>query len=89
MTGKQCVNDNGRADQRKRNESETNFRTREILGRDSADLCADGGAGVHNERNKNIDIAFDGVGESAVAGGDDDFEKDPSPTARWVGMPRT
>ena len=75
MTGKHGVNDNGRADQWKRDESKANLGAGEILGRDCAKLCPDRSAGVHHQRNQNINIAFDGVGKGAVAGGDDDFEK--------------
>ena len=75
MTSHQGVNNDGRANQRQRHESEADFWTGKILGRDRADLRADGGAGVHNERDQNVHIAFHSVGERSVTGGDDDLEK--------------
>jgi len=68
VTGKHGVKDNGRPDQGKRDEKETNFRACEILGRDRAELRADSGPGIHHQCDQNIDVAFDGVGKSAVAG---------------------
>src|SRR5882724_94679 len=68
VTGHECVNDNGGADQRQRNEGEPNFRTGEILRRNRADLRANGGPGVHNERDENVDVAFDRVAEGSIAG---------------------
>ena len=75
MTADHCVDDNGYANQWQRNESEPNLWTGKILRRDSADLCTNGRASVHNQRNQDIHIAFNRVAECAVAGGDDDFEK--------------
>ena len=43
--------------------------------RDGADLRADRRAGVHDEGDQNIDIAFDGMTKSAVAGRDDDLKE--------------
>src|SRR5437588_12925841 len=54
----QCVNDNGCADQWEGHEREPYFRTRKILSRDRADLRADRSAGVHHERDQNINVAF-------------------------------
>ncbi len=64
----QCVNDNGRADQRERHEREPEFRAGKILSRNRADLRADRSAGVHDERDQDVDVAFDRVGKSPIAG---------------------
>src|SRR6266436_7582486 len=58
-TGHERVNNDYGADQRERHEGEPNFRTGEILRRNRADLRANGGPGVHNERDQNVDVAFD------------------------------
>ena len=42
---------------------------------DRADLRADRRAGVHDERDQNIDVAFDRVRECSVARRDDDLEQ--------------
>src|SRR6266404_4769870 len=68
VTGHECVNDNGGADQRQWHEGEPDFRTGEILRRNRADLSADGSAGVHDERDQNIDVAFDRMAEGSIAG---------------------
>src|SRR5437667_11226498 len=57
VAGHEGVNDNGGADQRQRNEGQPNFRAGKILSRDRADLRADGGPGVHNERDEDVDVA--------------------------------
>jgi hypothetical protein len=41
---------------------------RRNIGGDGAELRADGSADIHDERNQNIDIAFDGVTKRSVAG---------------------
>src|SRR6266853_4255556 len=56
VAGHQRVNDDGRADQRQRDEGEPYFRAGKILSRDRADLSADRSAGVHDERDQNIDV---------------------------------
>ncbi len=58
MSGKKSVNDDGCADQRQRDKSESDFRAGEILRCERADLCANGRAGVHDQRDQDIDIAF-------------------------------
>src|SRR5437879_11099186 len=68
VTGHECVNNDGGADQRQGHESEPDFRAGEILRRNCADLRADGGPGVHNERDEDVDVAFDRVGEGSVTG---------------------
>src|SRR5437588_1619217 len=75
VTGHERVNHDGRADQRQRDKSEPDFRSREILGRDRTDLRSDGRARMHDERDQNIDVAFDRVTERSVAGRDDDLEQ--------------
>src|SRR5882724_9090682 len=67
VTSHECVNNDSRADQRQRNEGEPNFRAGEILRRNRADLRADGGPGVHNERDEDVDVAFDRMAEGSVA----------------------
>src|SRR3954470_24676379 len=69
------VDDDGGADERQRHKSEPDFWAREILGRNRADLRADGSPGVHDERDQNVDVASEGVAECSVAGRDDDLEK--------------
>src|SRR5437899_7735645 len=59
VTGHERVNDNGGADQWQGHEGETDFRAGKILGRNCADLRANGGPGVHNKGDQNVDIAFD------------------------------
>src|SRR4029077_15969329 len=56
-------------------EREPDFRAGEILRRNRADLRADGGPGVHNERDQNVDVAFDRMAEGSVAGGDNDLKQ--------------
>src|SRR5438270_9998415 len=75
VTGHKRVNHDGRADQWQRNKSEPDFWSREILGRDRADLRPDRRAGVHDQRDQNIDVAFDRVTERSVTGRDDDLEQ--------------
>lgn len=75
MSGDQGVNDDGRADERKWDEGETNFRPSKILRRDGAELRADSSARVHDQRNENVDIAFDRVSKRSVTRRNDDFEK--------------
>ena len=75
MAAEHCVDDNGRADQRQWDESQPNLRTGEVLRGNSADLRANGRAGVHNQRDQNVHITFNRVAKCAVAGGDDNFEK--------------
>src|SRR5205085_8201683 len=57
VSGEEGVNDDGGADQRQWHESEPDLGTGEILGRDRADLRTNRGAGVHDERDQNIDVA--------------------------------
>ena len=75
MSRKQCVDDNSRSNQRKRHESQPDFRAGEILGSDRTDLRADGRAGMHDERNHDIDIALDRVRKRSVARRDNDFKE--------------
>src|SRR5436189_23747 len=63
------------ADEWKWDESETNLRAGEILGRYRTELRADGSAGMHHQGNQYVYVAFDRVGKSAVAGGNDDLKK--------------
>src|SRR5204863_3462625 len=65
----------GGADEWQRHECEPDFRPGKILGGDGADLRPNGSAGMHDQCDQDIDIAFDRVTESAVAGGDDNLEK--------------
>ena len=62
------VNHDRRADQRQRHEGEPNLRSGEILRSNRADLRADRCAGVHDERDQNIDVALDRVRQCSVAG---------------------
>jgi len=60
------------------------FWTRKILSGDCADLRPNSGAGMHHQCNHDINVAFDRVTESAVAGRDDDLEKvGPDRQMRW------
>ena len=68
MACEKRVNDNGRADQWQRHEREPDFRAGKILSRNRADLRAYRSAGVHHERDQNINVAFDRVGKSSIAG---------------------
>jgi len=58
----------------------------EVFSQRRADLRPDGTARVHDQRDHNVHIAFNGMGERAVAGRDDDF-KEVGSTATWVGTP--
>src|SRR5690348_15789217 len=69
------VDNNGCADYRQWNKSETNFRARKVLSRDSANLRANRRAGVHDQCNQNVYIPFHGMAKCTIAGGNDDFEK--------------
>ena len=75
MAADHCINDNGCADQRQRNESEPNFRAGKILRRDGADLRADRRACIHDQRDQNVYVPFNRVAECAVTGRDDDLKK--------------
>src|SRR5205085_6384020 len=75
VSGEECVNNDCGADQRQRHKGEPDFRSRKILGRNRADLRADRRAGVHHERDQNIDVAFHGVSKSAVTCRDYNFEQ--------------
>src|SRR5207248_8903518 len=75
VSGNQGVNDNGCANQRQRHEGQANFRPSEILRRNRADLRANGRARVHDERDQNINVAFDGMSKRSVTGRDNDLEQ--------------
>src|SRR5438874_7804100 len=69
------VNHDRRTNQWKWHKGEPDFGPGKILGRYRTDLRADGGTGVHDERNQNVHIAFDGMRKSPVTGGDDDLKQ--------------
>lgn len=75
MAAPECVDDDDGADQRQRHKGEPNFLAGKILGANGADLRADGRARVHDERDQNIDVAFDRMGERSVTGRDNDLEQ--------------
>ncbi len=75
VPGHQSINDNGRADEWQWHKRHPNFRAGEILSGNGADLRADGRAGVHNERNQDVHVAFDCVGEGSITRRDNDLEK--------------
>jgi hypothetical protein len=71
----QRVNNDGCANQWQRHESEPNFRASKILCRNGADLCANRCAGVHDQCDQNVHVAFYRVTECTVTGRDDDLKK--------------
>ena len=75
MPGKQGIEDNGDANQWHWDEEKADLRAGEVLGEDRADLGADGCAGVHDESDEDVDIAFEGMAESSVTRGDDNFKQ--------------
>ena len=75
MAREQAVNDNDDADDWERYERETNSRPGEELSEGSADLSADGCAGMHDECYENIHIAFKGMCNRPISSGNDNFEK--------------
>ena len=75
MAGHEAVDDDDDADNRKWNKCHADAGAAKELSQRGPDLRADGRAGVHDERDKNIDVAFEGVGYGSVAGGNDNFEE--------------
>ena len=63
MTGEERVNHDRGPNQRKRNKKQPDLWSGKILSCDRANLGANGGAGVHNECNENIDVPFQRVGK--------------------------
>src|SRR5881394_4452450 len=70
MSAQQPMNDNHRPDQWKRNKGHADARPDKKLRAGGPDLRANGSAGVHDQRNQNIHIAFERVTDRAVAGRD-------------------
>src|SRR5437867_12049955 len=75
VTGHERVNHDGRTDQWQRDKGETDFRAGKILCSDCTDLCADDCAGMHDQRDQNVDVAFDRMSNRSVTRGNDDFKK--------------
>jgi hypothetical protein len=55
MSGEEAVDDDSGADQRQRDEGDADAGAGEVLGQGRADLRADGRAGVHDERDEDVD----------------------------------
>src|SRR5690349_17189574 len=64
----QTMDEHRRPNERQRDECHTDALADKKLCEGGADLSADGRAGVHHQRDENIDIAFLSVTEGAVAG---------------------
>src|ERR1035441_10947110 len=71
----QAIDDQAGSEERQRHEREPDADAVKILGQGCADLRADGRARVHDERDQDVDVPFEGVGERSVAGGDHHFEQ--------------
>src|SRR5919204_4574883 len=52
----QGINNDDGADQRQRHKRQADLRPGEVLGRNRPNLRANGGAGVHDQRDQNIDV---------------------------------
>ena len=66
VAGDQRVNDDGCADERQRHKCEPDFRAGKILRHNGTDLGADRRAGMHHQRNEDVDVAFDRVAECSI-----------------------
>src|SRR5439155_20653010 len=75
VTGHERVNHDGRADQWQGDKGEPDFWSGKILRSNRADLCADDCTGMHDQRDQNVDVAFDRMSDRSITGGNDDLEK--------------
>ncbi len=67
--------DENDADEGQRGKEEADARAGNIGGGGSADLRANGRTRLHHQRDQDVDIPFQGMGQRAIAGGDDDLEE--------------
>src|ERR1700736_1928025 len=68
VTSHECVNNDSGADQRQGHEGDSDLQNGKIVTQKRADRTAGRSAGVHHQRNKNVDVAFDRVAEGSIAG---------------------
>src|ERR1039457_365495 len=71
----QAIDDQAGTEERQRHEREPDAHAVKILGQGRADLRADGCARVHDQRDEDVHVAFEGVGERSIAGGNHDLEQ--------------
>src|ERR1017187_1227945 len=71
----QAIDDQTGSEERQRHEGEPDADAVKILGQGRADLRADGRAGVHDQRDQDVHVAFEGVGERSVTGGNHYLEQ--------------